>query len=156
MFGRSATPYLGDEFGLKTTECAELTRVALRRHKTPVSKIVSIALRMIKKQSPGLKLIVSYADPNVGHVGGIYQAMNWVYMGGSSPITQWKYQGSWRNDTSLMRMFQKDKTLKHRLPFRKLAPKHKYLYPLDDDIKKTIETYRKPYPKLDVGKPRVG
>ena len=55
------------------TECAELCRVALTKHETPVSKIISIACRMLKKAMPGLRLVVSFADPERGHVGVVYQ-----------------------------------------------------------------------------------
>ena len=89
MFGKSVTPYLGHAYGLSHTECAELTRIALSAHKSPVSQITTIAIRLLKKQSPKLRLLVSYADPNVGHVGSIYQAMNWVYVGSSSKIKQY-------------------------------------------------------------------
>ena len=69
----------GRRFGLaQRFEVAELVRVALREHRTPVSRIVAIALRMVRTQSPGLRLIVSFADPYHGHVGGIYQAMGWL------------------------------------------------------------------------------
>lgn len=83
--GRSITPWLGSPYGLTQHECAELTRVALNKHVSPVSQIVAVAIRMIKEKSPGLRLLVSYADPLQGHNGAIYQAMNWIYDGGGAP-----------------------------------------------------------------------
>lgn len=69
-------------FDLTQQEVCELTRVALTRHKTPVSKILAISLRFLNKQSPGIKLCFSYADKtNQGHHGGIYQANGWLYLG---------------------------------------------------------------------------
>lgn len=148
IFGRSSTPYLGDKYRLKTTECAELTRVALMRgHRTPVSRIVSIALRLLKKKAPGLRLIVSYADANVGHAGGIYQAGNWIYVGPSAKLTQYFWRGDWRNDTSIMREFQKNPALKKACPKRSLLAKFKYLFPLDDEMRKAVEPLARPYPK---------
>ncbi len=61
------------------TECAELCRIALAKHETLVSRILSIAVRMLKREMPGIRLLVSYADLNQGHVGKIYQASNWVF-----------------------------------------------------------------------------
>jgi hypothetical protein len=55
--------------------------VALGPHQSPTSRIVSIAVRLLRQQSPGLRLIVSYADPEHGHHGGIYAAMNWLFIG---------------------------------------------------------------------------
>lgn len=81
LFSRGATNHLGDPYGLKNTEICELTRVALKEHVTPVSRIVMIALRMMFRQNPKLRLVISFADPNHGHVGAIYQASNWIYLG---------------------------------------------------------------------------
>jgi len=147
IFGLSVTPYLGDVFNLRNTECAELTRIALKEHITPVSRIIKIALKMIQKQSPGLKLIVSYADPFQGHNGAIYQAGNWIYMGQSAPMTQYYWRGQWRNDSSMFRHFKGYPQEKAKSKSRKLPAKYKYLMPLNNDIKEQIEKYRQPYPK---------
>lgn len=45
-----------------------------------LSYFVSQALKLLPKPS----CIVSYADPNNGHYGYIYQATNWVYTGNST------------------------------------------------------------------------
>ena len=146
-FGRSSTPYLGDAYGLTTTEVVELTRVALNRHKSPVSRIMAQSIRMLKKQSPGIRLLVSLADPEHGHHGGIYQATNWVYTGRSSSNTQYYFRGKWRNDSPLMRYLQKNPGERKTLNKRKVPGKYKYLYPLDKEMRKQIEPLRKPYPK---------
>ena len=85
VFARGANRCIGGPFGLSQSECCELVRVALTKHDAPVSRIVAIAVRMLRCQSPGLRAIVSYADPDHGHHGGIYQAMGWVYTGTSNP-----------------------------------------------------------------------
>jgi hypothetical protein len=147
IFGLSVTPYLGDAFGLSNIECAELTRIALTRHRSPVSKIGAFALKMIKKQSSGLRLIVSYADPSQNHNGVIYQAMNWVYCGTSSAVRQYFYKGDWRNDSPMFREFARIPILRKTTEYRDLEPKLKYLMPLDEEMRKRIEPLRKPYPK---------
>src|SRR5947207_16000227 len=76
-----ANRHLAGEYKLKMTECAELCRIALDRHVTPVSRIISIAVKMLKREMPGIRLLVSYADPNQGHEGKIYQASNWLFVG---------------------------------------------------------------------------
>lgn len=55
----------------------ELARVALAKHITPVTKIISIAIKMLKKKCPDLDTIISYADKDQGHEGIIYKAGNW-------------------------------------------------------------------------------
>ena len=148
-FGRSSTPYLGDAYNLKTTECCELTRIALREHEAPVSKILAIAIKMLKKQSDGMKLIVSLADSMQGHHGGIYQATNWIYVGKSSSCVQYYFRNKWRNDSSLMRHLKKNPDAKKTLPQRKIPGKHKYLMPLDNEMRAIIQPLAKPYPKRD-------
>jgi hypothetical protein len=146
-YGRSSTPYLGNKFGLKTTECVELTRIALTNHINPVSKIISISLKLLKKQSPGLKLIVSLADPLQGHNGIVYQASNWIYIGKSSINTQYFFRNKWRNDSSLQRYLFKNPEEKNRLKKRKIPGKNKYLMPLTKEMREKILPFAKPYPK---------
>ena len=150
-FGKSITPYLGDAYGLSHTECAELTRIALTKHKEPVSRIATIAIKLLKLQSPNLRLLVSYADPNVGHNGSIYQAMNWIYVGNSSAIKQYYWRGQWRNDTPMFTAFKTNPNLRKSCESRELTEKYKYLMPLDNEMRKQIEPLRKPYPKRGRG-----
>ena len=135
-FGRSSTLTSGRLMALRRFS-AELTRVALTSHKNQVSRIMAIATKMAAKQSPGMRLFVSLADPQ-GHHGGIYQATGWIYVGRSSACTQYFYRDKWRNDSSLMRAIQKKPSLKDTLPKRKIEGKHKYLMPLDDDMRKEV------------------
>ena len=147
IFGLSVTPYLGDRFGLSNTQCAELTRIALKEHIAPVSKIGAIAINMIRKQSPGLRLIISYADPNHKHNGAIYQAMNWVYCGRSAAVRQYHWRNQWRNDSPMFRYFKANPNTRKIVPYRDLLSKYKYLMPLDKEMREQIEPLRKPYPK---------
>ncbi len=81
LISRGSARHIGTPFDLRQDQVAELTRVALRDHVAPVSRICSIAIKMLKRQSPGLRLLISYSDPRQGHHGGIYQAMNWLCIG---------------------------------------------------------------------------
>lgn len=65
LFARGASPNLGTKYRLDQTEICELVRVALHHHQAPVTKIISIAIKLLRKQSPGLKLIVSFAEPEL-------------------------------------------------------------------------------------------
>jgi len=144
IFGYSISPQIGKAFGLEQTQLTELKRVALRSHITPVSRIISISLMMLKKKNPGLRLVVSFADSEQGHNGGIYQAGNWIYIG-SSQVEQRFIGGKWRNDVPANRM-------KLANVIKRLAPpKYKYLMPLDNEMRKQIEPLRKPYPKRGRG-----
>src|SRR6185312_15094859 len=73
LYGVGATSDLVKAYGLRQEQGCELVRVALREHESPVTRIVAISLKMLKRAFPGLRCVVSFADPQQGHVGGIYQ-----------------------------------------------------------------------------------
>ena len=152
IFSWGANPNLSKPYGLEMTECAELVRVALRTHGTPVSRLLSIATKMIKRQSPGLRLLVSYADTRQGHHGGIYQAAGWVYTG----ETDRKFDFEWNGKILQRRSY----TGKNFGGGRRRPPpgatkiespsKYRYLYPLDAAMRAQIAPLAKPYPKRAV------
>ncbi|MFK4568125.1 hypothetical protein ABH902_002708 [Enterococcus sp. UD-01] len=69
-FSRGANQYIGSPYGLKQTECCELTRVALTNHKAFVSEILSKAIKFLKEFNLSMRLNVSYADTEQHHHGG--------------------------------------------------------------------------------------
>lgn len=81
LFGSGVCPQIGNKYKLNQTQICELVRVALTKHETPVTKIISICLKILKKDFPSLKIIVSYADKDQGHEGVIYRAGNWYLEG---------------------------------------------------------------------------
>ena len=93
IFGCGATSDLVKRYGLKMQQGCELVRVALTKHQTEVTRIISIAIRIIKKTYPGLRLIVSFSDPEQGHVGGIYQGGGWIYTGTTQPSDEYILNG---------------------------------------------------------------
>lgn len=155
VFSRGANNNMLAPYGLKITQGCELTRVALRGHKTPVSRIIAIAIKFLKSRSPMLKLIVSYADPNVGHHGGIYQAGGWLYCGKSSSDVQYlapdgkKWHSRMISERGWQKSYGEKRAVwkKSQCVAIKLDGKHRYLMPLDDEMRKRIELLRKPYPK---------
>jgi len=160
LFGRGANRNLSKPYGLSETECCELVRVALASHATPVSRVVAIAVRFLRKNNPKLRLIVSFADPNHGHVGGIYQAGNWVYTGRSTDSEAYQApNGSILHKRQVSSTGAKQEyghtvrcpKFSECKPI-KLLGKHRYLMPLDDGMRQKISKLAKPYPK----KPRAG
>ncbi len=148
LFGRGANKSLGEPYGCDQTESCELVRIALTSHITPVSKIMSLALKWLKKTNEKIKLVVSFADTEVGHHGGIYQATNWIYDGLTNAADEYLYKGKrWHG-----RAFRKShgshlNYMNKGLQIVKGAQKHRYLMPLDADIKERILPLSKPYPK---------
>jgi hypothetical protein len=143
---------LGTPYKLKLGQCAELVRVALTQHQSAVSKILAIAIRFLKKQSSGLRLLVSFADPSEGHHGGIYQANGWQYTGTSPQSFEWVLNGKRLNRRAYTgQQFGGGKSSVAGIPKRaikrKVQGKHRYLMPLDKEMKKQILPLAKPYPK---------
>jgi len=142
IFGRGANHNIGKSFGCNQTEICELVRIALRTHSTPVSRIMAIAFLMLKKLSD-LRLCISYADPSRGHVGSVYQASNWIYTGTSSPQSEVVVNGVRMHKRTASAKFGSIKNL-DRAP---ISWKHKYLMPLDDEMRARIAPLARPYPK---------
>lgn len=145
LFGRGATYDIGAPYGLKQTECVELVRLAMGDHIAPVSRIGAVALRWLKNESPGLRLVVSYADPDQNHYGGIYQAMNWIYEGMGKGDYVVRLKGKWVHRRNAHSAIGSSKGLERRA----YPGKHKYLYPLDRAMRKQIASLAKPYPKRE-------
>ena len=157
IFSRGANNNLLKPFGLTATEGCELTRVALTSHKSPVSRVVRLAMQFLNRNSPELRLIVSFADPSEGHHGGIYQAGNWTYTGKQPPTVEYIAPDGrqWHG-----RMVSKDGRIKVQGKYRpcwrvdqckpvEKPGKHRYLMPLDADMRARILPLAKPYPKRD-------
>jgi len=143
IFGRGANFNMVKGFGLTQKQGCELVRVALSGHEAPVSRIVSIAIKFLKKTNPNLRMIVSYADPDQGHHGGIYQAGNWLYTGKSAKAVKVFYKGKWSHKKTVDDALVDYKKLNHKT----VEGKHRYLMPLDREMKEQIKALSKPYPK---------
>lgn len=130
IYGVGATRSLVKKWGLEPEQGCELVRVALDEHKNSVTKIISISLKMIRRKYGGLKLIVSFADPEQGHEGTIYKAGNWIYDGDSQASDEYIYKGKrWQG-----RSFRNNyKGMEHHpdVIIVKGSSKHRFIYPLD-------------------------
>jgi hypothetical protein len=113
--------------------------------KNSLSFFVSECLSKLPKPS----CIVSYADPNNGHNGYIYQATNWIYTGVSTP--KYKYIFEDGSEFDIRRGIEnKGKIIDKIL----LLPTHRYIYfngSKNDkkNMKKAFKMDNFPYPKGD-------
>ncbi len=152
LFGRGAAPNLGKPYNLSQSEICELVRVALNKHITPVTKIIAISIKMVKKEF-NLKLIVSFSDMNQEHYGIIYQAGNWIYAGivdGCPSIcingkVMHKRSAGAKYGTYAIKWLHKN--IDKEAHYVKNKVKYRYLYPLTKEMKNQIEHLKKPYPK---------
>jgi hypothetical protein len=153
IFGVGATADMAKQFGVGKWEACELVRVALQDHITPATKIIRFAIHRLKRQNPGLRLIISYADPEYKHLGIVYQAGNWIYTGRTLASDEYIVRGKrWHG-----RAFRASKpdhlTTKEYLDLLgdykicKGSSKFRYCYPLDRAMRRQIEPLAQPYPK---------
>jgi len=152
LFGRGAINNIGSPYDLNQTQVCELVRVALSDHRTPTSRIVAIAIKMLKRQSPGLRLVVSYADSGQGHHGGIYQAGGWVYVCNSQATSVLLHGKLWHSRSVGMKYgtHKLDWLRKNVDPRAQLVAdslKYKYLMPLDLEMRNKVNALAKKYPK---------
>lgn len=155
IFSYGATPQIGSPYNLTQFQVCELTRVALTQHATPTSKIVSYAIKMLCRQSPGIRLIVSFADGEQGHLGVLYQATNWLYAGTTKPgrvgfvikgkKVHTRTIGSMPGGVQSLVWVRTnvDPNAEEWIGVQK----HRYLMPLDPEMRKQLEPLAKPYPK---------
>jgi len=146
IYGVGATADLVKRYGLEPIQGCELVRVALTSHKTEVSRIVAITLKLLKAKFSGLRLVVSFADPAQGHHGGVYQAGGWLFTGGSAISDEYIYLGKQWQGRAFRHKF---KGMENHPSVQKVkgTSKHRYLMPLDSAMREQIAPLAKPYPK---------
>lgn len=162
LFGTGANGGMYAPYGLSLFQGCELVRIALATHQSPVSRIVRVALAFLRKCCPGVRLVVSFADPEHGHHGGIYQASGWIYAGMTEPADEYVVNRV-RMHGRALRMTRS--THPHRaVPSRNVldwarkvldpnarrvlgSSKHRYLMPLDAEMRVRVVPLARPYPK---------
>jgi hypothetical protein len=153
VFAWGANRHLAGEYKLKMTECVELCRVALNHHTTPVSRILSITVKLLKREMPGIRLLVSYADLNQGHEGKIYQASNWLFVGETGYEAGITLNGKLTHRRTINSKYGTSdiQWLRNRIdPSARRyegKPKLKYLLPFDNEIAERVKLLSKSYPK---------
>lgn len=145
--GGGANNNMAGEYQKNPGEVLELVRVALNGKQEQTSKAVAMSLRQLHKENPLVQIIVSYADNRQGHLGTIYQATNWIYVGKRKSSTkEYFLNGKWKHCRSINAM-QNSKELKQILTAREGSTKFKYLFCFDKRERKKYLKTAKPYPK---------
>lgn len=155
LYSRGNASHGARAMGLEHTEMAELTRVAMTTHAATVSRIIRISLKLLRERSPGLRLLVSFADPQHNHHGGIYQAGGWLYVGMTAPSTQYLAPDGkqWHSRMISEKGYNTQYGATRRVwkpsecQLIDMPGKHKYLMPLDAAMREQITPMIKPYPK---------
>jgi hypothetical protein len=159
LFGSGATNNLAEPYGLKQGQVVELVRIALNGKHELTSKALSIALKLIKKNLPLCKLVVSYADSEQGHFGTIYQATNWIYTGFSTD-TNLIVNGKREHRRTLCSRYGTSSAIELRkkglnVKVLKTKPKWKYIYPIDKSFIPFCKSLSISYPRKETNATEV-
>lgn len=160
VFGYGAQHNIARAIGLDHGEACELERVALNGKQTHTSEVVAACLKRLHADAPMLKAVVSYADANQNHVGTIYQATNWIYVGDTGNTSKSKPDAyvihgkamhprsvgssGWRQSIQWLR--------EHVDPNAREVwgrPKYKYIFVFDRRLRREYIKKALPYPKKD-------
>tara|TARA_Y100001963_G_scaffold133868_1_gene193922 strand:- start:408 stop:1022 length:615 start_codon:yes stop_codon:yes gene_type:complete len=144
-FGQGANANLGKKYGVISGQFLELTRMALNGKQESTSKAMAIAIKLIKKHRPLVKILISYADKGQKHYGIIYQATNWYFVEeNKSSGIEYFYKGKWVH-SRVPNTLPKNK--RDKLKKRKKTGKYKYIYPINKNLIPMCENNSKTYPK---------
>ena len=148
---------------VKDNEVLELTRLWVNdsEGKNTESWFLGQTFKWLKKNDPKIKVLISYTDPTVGHIGTIYQATNWLYQGNEIRFTEYfmyKIKGVTHHPRTVFSKYGTNdlEKLKKVEPDIEIIPterKHRYIYILTPKrerkkILKAIKRPIKPYDKI--------
>jgi len=162
--GRMAAQSISDT--IKNDEVLELTRLFI--HDGYGSNIESYAIGLsfdwLRKNDKKIKVLISYADPQAGHLGKIYQSTNWIYQGNQIKLIDSYFlklnldDSPWMHSRTVVSTYgtssvESLKKIIGKTFWLKLDEnKHRYLYMLcgrkeKNKILKTLKHPPLPYPK---------
>jgi len=141
-YGRGAHASMGKPYNLFSGQYLELMRVALNGKQESTSKAISLSIKMIKKNCPSVKLLISFADKRQGHTGVIYQATNWFFHKDIKTVgKEYYYKNKWTSGNFGKKI---DKSILNK---RDAGGRLKYIYPLKKEMVSLCKELSKPYPK---------
>lgn len=159
VFGQMSTT-AWKKFSDKESDVIELRRLCLldSAPRNTESWFVSRCIKYIKKNS-SVNVIVSYADPYYNHVGYIYQASNFLFLGETpkdkvlldkdtmktyhSRALRTKYNGKLKPFAKRLQDKQNNGELEEII----VPGKYCYVFPLSKEKKEEFMKLSKPYPK---------
>lgn len=163
LYGSGANNDIGTPYNLPQGGALELVRVALNGKQECTTQAVAASLKLLKQDRPLCRLVVSYADCDQNHLGTIYQATNWLYVGtmlqnktdSSWIINGKRYHGriisDWVKEHGGLKGLTREQFLRKYYDKNAKAyvtkGKRKYLMPLDKKMRKQLLPLSKPYPK---------
>ena len=142
--------------GAVANDCLTLTRLWLSDElpRNSESRVLGLVLRALRRRTQ-VKFLLSYADRSRGHVGGVYQATNWLYTGLSEAMPLYDVgDGHLHHSRSLSHAYGTHSVAHfahHGVDVRRVPQqrKHRYVYFLDPAWRSRLKVHVLPYPKVD-------
>lgn len=154
IVSRGACANIGQPFDLGQDRVAEVTRIALRPgHLSPVSQVLAVVVKLLRRSNPGLELLLSYSDQRRGHYGGVYQGAGWTYIGETGREAMlWVHGREVHARTISSKYGSRDlRWLKAHIDPNAARidcpPKFKYARGLTTAMRERLAVLAKPYPK---------
>ena len=153
-----------DEDILQTKNILELTRLFIHDDygKNIESYSIAQSFKWLKKYDEDVKVLISYADPDRLHLGGIYKATNWMYQGAglnlmpnhSISLTnpyEWIHSRTVSATWGSHNVEKLKAAIGHTFWRRKEPEKHRYIYFIGNrkenkKFMKNLKYESKPYP----------
>lgn len=147
VFSYSANPNLERYLFAQPVGLLELARLyAPDGHKANLlTQAIALALRTLRLDVPSCQAVVSFADPEHGHYGGVYQAASWLYTGRSMNPSAYRAPDG---QIFARRAFHDKHGAYRPETFEKIRTQAKYRYvkPLTHKAYKLLNIKAKPYP----------
>ena len=163
VYGQPSGKYLAKSIweGGNETECLELLRLFSFDNcpKNIESWSISKSIKELRKDMPQVKVLVSYADKSAGHIGYIYQASSWLFVGTGSNECKIFIDGERQHRRTLYDKYGTSsitylkKALGNRLKVEKERTcKNKYIKIIKDNknLQKLLKCKSLQYPKGDI------
>ena len=110
--------------------------------KNLLTQAISMSVRELVRLEPNIDAIVSYADPNVGHLGFVYRAASWLYSGqtedgryyvdsGGQVVSRHKFHSG-------SRFLKKEEILALGYKELRRPGKHRYVRPISKKAKRVL------------------
>jgi hypothetical protein len=150
-YGSPASPRVCDGIcGVDHKEkVLELNRLVLKNNvKNEASFLIAASLKMLPKPS----IVISYADRSKNHVGYVYQATNWIYLGLSAKRTDRIFIDGSTTKHGRHMISTDVKNIKERTVLVQRPRKHRYLKIVAGrkerkHLEKLVRYATQPYPK---------
>ena len=159
QWGYAMNPASGQSIvpDLDVSEWLELNRMWMddRAPRNTESTAIGLAVRLLQRNVPRLRMLQSFADERCGGLGVVYQACSFGFYGGHVSDF-YELDGEWYHQVLLTNSRQKDEPRAKRLAAgMDRAIKHelrqfRYLRFLDKRAEATCLLKRQPYPKRKV------